>query len=969
MYLPYKNFKFMDIFPKKYNNKNLIKNQKIEKNWIDLYSPSIPLDQKINPWSVFCMYFKDMYCKIHSLMSEPLQNINWYTVSSIYHSSLDTTKNNVSKIQLPWQIKKNLSFIEGLGLTTNSSSKNFAMTEKFNIYMRKVFSKLFSSKKLNKLKSIIHWSKMCQKGVNDVSIKEKDVQRFTIKYFIEAKWQTINIVTTRIETIFADVAIAVNPTDKRYKKLIWQNVIIPIVNRSIPIIADESVDVFQWEWAIRVTPWHDAYWLELAKKHWLPTDIFAVNIDWKFTEYAWEFAWKDLSEFYDNIVKYVDDIWNMEKQVAIKEDRFFDKNTWEELFPMALDQWELEYDYSKDSFFNFMQWKNLEFAICEKIESKTKLNISNRSWKGLFIPVVSNSDTCIPIDDDTILDAYENKKSKKDILMTLIIINLILNNDLKQTFTLEELIDVLFSRNFIWDNTKIQEYLDIYTNKWEERQSYKCWLKSIKRFLEYIDKDSEKIMILTDILKESFWVQMDDNNISINYHDFFWVAWLELQTRDCFNKNFIDYCRIMYNLWCEYSEKSYAEISPENRYFLITKEEIDSFIEINLLALQYSKRQIFSDFKLHPSLVDEKGVIISNYNSKFLSKDFYENFNKYWIDSIRLSTLFSYAKDDNQDRLIFNTFTTNNYNLLLSKIRNANRYIFTKYKEKYGNNPIIIKNILNSINENSISDYDNRILHNLKIIIDDYNYQISEKKYLTLWRKLLENYISEFCDKYINITKVLKKEETCDIILFVGLVYLELLYPYIPNFVTDIKNKFNVEWDDISVLWLNNINLSEKNYKINIFTDLLDKITLMKNKLGMQRHEIVDIFIQANPDFLQFLKENEHIFRLLTKIQTIDLLRFNDELPSGYEVDNVINISIWIKKPEKIAVEVKWDVLVDLEREYKEKVEHLQHLKSLFSSIYSNAWSEIIEKKRQEILNLQNELEDLEFKIWKLKIK
>ena len=238
-----------------------------------------------------------------------------------------------------------------------------------------------------------------------------------------------------------------------------------------------------------------------------------------------------------------------------------------------------------------------------------------------------------------------------------------------------------------------------------------------------------------------------------------------------------------------------------------------------------------------------------------------------------------------------------------------------------------------------------------------------------MWKKLFENYVSQYCDKYINITKVLKKDKTEDIMFFVWLTFLELLHPYIPNFATDIKNKFNVDWGWISVLWLSNIQLKEKNYKINIFTDIIDKIASMKAKIWLQKHEIVDVFIQANPDLLQFLQENEHILRLLTKIQSVTLLRQNEDILSWYEVDNVINISVWVRKPEKIAVEIKWDVLADLEKEYNEKLEHLQHLKSLFASIYLNAWTEVVEKKRQEITNLQNELEEIEFKIWKLKMK
>ena len=268
---------------------------------------------------------------------------------------------------------------------------------------------------------------------------------------------------------------------------------------------------------------------------------------------------------------------------------------------------------------------------------------------------------------------------------------------------------------------------------------------------------------------------------------------------------------------------------------MISGEELDSFIDINLLSLAYSKRQLFSDIVRHPILVNDKWEIISNFNSKFSSKDFYENFNEYWVDSIRLTTLFSESNDEKKNELIFNTYKANEYSLLLTKIWNANRYICGKYKEKYWDTPIKIKDILESINDEWVSDYDNWMLHNLKIIIDDFKYQISEWNYLSLWEKLLENYITQFCDKYINITKVLKKAKTEDIMFFVWLTFLELLYPYIPNFATDIKNKFNVDWGWISVLWLSNIQLKEKNYKINIFTDIIDKIASMKAKIWLKK--------------------------------------------------------------------------------------------------------------------------------------
>ena len=968
----------MDAFPKKYNNKNLINIQKSENNWKELYSPSIPLDQKTNPGSLFSMYYKDMYCKIKWLDGQQLKNVWWYTLSSLYFSELDTTKSNWLKVQLPKKLQKNISFIKNLWLEISENEKSFVMTERFISYMRDVFSRLYLSKKLKKEQDFSFWSKTYQADVSSTNIVEKKVnsKKFTLKYFIGTKWQAVNIVTNRLETIFWDVAVLVNPDDKRYKKLIWQNLLIPIINKSIPIIWDETISSFYWDgtWIMRVTPWHDEDSLNLAIKHKLPTDVFAINIDWKFTENAGIFAGKDLSEFYDNIVKYVDDIWNVYSQSDIEETRYFDKNTWEELYPMTLEHWTLEFDYAKDYLIEYAQnhdlWNlDIDFLI-SKIESKKKIAISKTSSKWYLIPIVSNDKwNSFVLDENVIIDNYGNWKQKKDIVMTLIVLDLILNNDLRPEFELHDLINVLFSKNFLWNDTKLWEYLKYYSMKWNSNPLYKNWLKTIEKFVWSLDKDSEKVYMLNDILENSFAIQIDWEKISINYHDIFWVAWLSLQTKDSFNKNFIDYCRVLYNSSSEFSDKSYKEVENEDRLCMLSKEELDYFIDINLLWLQYSKKLIFSDIVWHPVLVDERWLSISNYNSEFLSKDFYENFNVYWLDSMRLTTLFSDTDDENIDLLTFNTYKSNEYNLLLTKIWNANRYVFGKYKDKYWDRVVKIKDILDSINDDWISDYDNWMLHNLEIIMDDFKYQVSEGKYLSLWKKLFENYVSQFCDKYINITKVLKKEKTQDVMLFIWLMYLELLYPYIPNFVASVKSKFNVDWENTSVLWLGNIELKDKNYKINILIEILDKIALLKSKLWLQRHEIVDVFVQANPDFLQFIRDNEHIFRLLTKIQSINLVTFNEEAPSGYETDNIINIFVWVKKPDKIAVEVKWDVLVDLENEYKEKQEHLQHLKSLFASIYTTAWEDIVGKKRQEITDLQNELEDLEFKIWKLKMK
>ena len=963
----------MENFPKKYNKKKIIRNLNKNYTWTKIYSPSVPLDQKITPWEIFFMYFKDMYCKIHDVDNQEFQNITWYTVSSIYHSSLDTQKSSIEKIQLIRNIQKNKVFLENLWLDVNNDTQYLSMTEKFNSYLRQIFADFFSNKNLSYSQSTVNRSKSYQTYIDPSNIVKKEVEmpEYTIKYFIGTKGQAINVVTDRIETIFADVAIAVNPIDKRYKKLIGQNVLIPIINKNIPIIWDDSVDVFCGEWAVRVTPWHDEFWLKLAQKHGLPTDIFAIDIDWKFTEHAWEFAWKYLSDFFDNIIKYVDDIGNLESQRMKKGYRYFHKSTDEELFPMSIKQRSLSYDYAKDYLLNYLQEQDLpdKEYFCNQIEWKTRYWISNKSSNGLLIPIVSNSEWAnFLVDDETIIKIYDNTRTRKSIAMTLIIMNLILDNNLPEIFTLQDLIQALFSRNITWDKTKLQEYIDIYTVQWQKESLYKNWLKSLNRLVEWIEKNAEKVDLLLEILEDSFAIQIDNDDISINYHDLFKVWWLQLQKEDSFNKSFIDNSWLLYHLWCSYSSAPYTGINPENNSFMTIKEEDYVSTEISLLALQYSKRNVFSDTIYAPVLVDQKWDKITNYNSKFLNKDFYENLNRYGLDVMRLTLLLWENGDDDLNTVIFDTYKANEYSLLIDKIRNANRYIFWKYKEKYNNWPIKINDILFNIQEWWITEYDNWMLHNMKMILEDYNYQLSEKKYLSFWKKLIDNYSQLFCDKYVNITKIINNDKTKWIMILIWILFLDLCYPFIPNIVSEIKSKFNIDYQGINIFNLNTLELKEKNYKINILSEVVDKINQMKQKIGLKKHEVADVFVQANPDLLNFLHENESIFRLLTKIQSISLLRSNEEIPKWCEIDNVINILVWVKKPDVVAVEIKKDVLVDLETEYREKVDHLQHLKALFASIYWNADDDLVEKKRQEIANLQNDIEGLEFKIGKLKI-
>lgn len=134
-----------------------------------------------------------------------------------------------------------------------------------------------------------------------------------MNYFVEGKGYHIPIATTRPETMFADVAIAVHPQDKRYNKYVGKNALIPYINKPIPIIADEYVDISFGTGALKITPTHDPNDFEVAQRHDLPMDVFAFDEHGVFTDMAGDlFAGKAVVDFKDNVVEYLRDIGNLD---------------------------------------------------------------------------------------------------------------------------------------------------------------------------------------------------------------------------------------------------------------------------------------------------------------------------------------------------------------------------------------------------------------------------------------------------------------------------------------------------------------------------------------------------------------------------------------------------------------------------------------------------------------------------------
>ncbi|NMA01644.1 MAG: valine--tRNA ligase [Clostridia bacterium] len=159
-----------------------------------------------------------------------------------------------------------------LGTSCDWDRERFTMDEGCSRAVRKVFVDLFKKGLIYQDNYIINWCSKCQTTISDIEVEHVDSKGhlYHLRYPTEDGTDYIEVATTRPETMLGDTAVAVHPEDKRYAHLIGTNVVLPIVDRLIPIIADEYVDSEFGTGAVKITPAHDPNDFEVGKRHNLP---------------------------------------------------------------------------------------------------------------------------------------------------------------------------------------------------------------------------------------------------------------------------------------------------------------------------------------------------------------------------------------------------------------------------------------------------------------------------------------------------------------------------------------------------------------------------------------------------------------------------------------------------------------------------------------------------------------------------
>lgn len=283
-----------------------------------------------------------------------------------------------------------------MGLSLDYTKERFTLDSGLSDAVKHVFVTLYNEGLIYRGERIINWDPQAMTALSNEEVIYKDVPGafYHIKYFIEGTDDYLEVATTRPETLFGDTAVAVNPNDERYKDLIGKNVVLPIVNKLIPIIGDEHADPEFGTGIVKITPAHDPNDFEVGNRHNLER-IIVINPDGTMNENA--LGYNGLDRFLCR-KKLVEDLKNDGLLISIEEithsvghsertgvmvEPYLSKQWFVKMRPLA--DRVLENQKDKDSKVNFVP-ERFEKIMNHWMEITYDWCISRQLWWGHRIP-------------------------------------------------------------------------------------------------------------------------------------------------------------------------------------------------------------------------------------------------------------------------------------------------------------------------------------------------------------------------------------------------------------------------------------------------------------------------------------------------------------------------------------------------------------------------------------------------------
>ena len=288
-----------------------------------------------------------------------------------------------------------ISQTKRLGSSADWNRNRFTMDDGSNEAVKKVFIELYNDGLIYRGNRLVNWDIKLQTAISDLEVTntEKNGHLYYIKYKIEDSNENLIVATTRPETLFGDSAICVNPKDNRYESFIGRKAIIPILNKAIPVISDDTIDQDFGTGCVKITPAHDFNDYKLGKKHNLDF-INILNKNGTFNNnVSGIFKDKNIHKSRSEVVGQLKELGSLDKIEDYKTTVPMGERSGEIIEPLLTDQWfmrmddlaQLGIDAVKKSNIKFVpkNWEKIYFNWLNNIEDWC---ISRQIWWGHRIP-------------------------------------------------------------------------------------------------------------------------------------------------------------------------------------------------------------------------------------------------------------------------------------------------------------------------------------------------------------------------------------------------------------------------------------------------------------------------------------------------------------------------------------------------------------------------------------------------------
>ena len=718
-----------------------------------------------------------------------------------------------------------------LGLSVDYSKERFTLDVGLNKAVTKVFVDYYNKGLIYRGEKIINWDPKNQTALSNEEVIYKDVEGafYHIKYYLENSDKYLEVATTRPETMFGDTAVAVNPDDERYKDLIGKNVILPLVERKIPIIADIHADPEFGTGVVKITPAHDPNDFEVGNRHNLER-IIVMNPDGTMNENAGVYKGLDRFECRKQVVEDLEKqgyLINIEK---ITHSVGHSERTGVMVEPYLSKQW-------------FVKMRPLADAVLN--------NQKNKDTKVNFVP-----------------ERYEKT----------------MNHWMEITY------DWCISRQLWWGHR------------------IPAWYKG------------DEIYVGMEAPTEPGWVQ-DPDVLDTWFSSALWpfstLGWPE-ETEDL---------------------KRYY---PNNA--LVTGYDIIPFWvnRMTFQGLELLGQRPFKDCIIHGLIRDKEGRKMSK--SLGNGVDPMEVINTYGADSLRyfLTTNTASGMDLRYDEE--KVKSTWNF---INKLWNASRYTLMTLEDFKAEDYTL----------DNLAKEDKWILTKLNKTINDVTKSMEKYDFNIVGNTLYSFIWNDFCDKYIELSKFSKNNQTKSVLLKVLTDILKMMHPFMPYVTEEIYTKLPIK--DAESIMISRYPLYNKD-QVYIsdekeIDDILEFITLFRNKKKeLNIPSTYKVKIDIKPEELKELVIN------ILKLKDKELPFTNNEFIEHIEKNNY-----------KIEIEFdnsknKEEEHSNLEHEKEKLLNSIERRKKLLSNqnYVSKAPANIVENER---LALEKEEKALDLILEKLK--